>query len=283
MRFWKKTSDEDTYSPAYPADDRDAGSAQWSWLKPAASATIIVLAMVPLVSGITGGSAGPAADNLCPAGKVPGKHVVVSVDKTDDFTDDQQRALETSLRAHVRTLAVGERLTIFLMTPKGKELNKVLFDRCRPKTQQEADALTQNPVRIGVAYQERFLQPFEQALTDLKSSQRSDYSPIIESLYGIAHSAPLADPAGRRVLELWTDLLNNSSTLNQFQRGYRFEDLLRVQSTYLDLPALAGAEVTVHQLVNRNDAHHTPEHARFWREYLAHAKIGEKQLAIQRL
>ncbi len=183
----------------------------------------------------------------------------------------------------MRKLAVGERLTIFLMTPMGSELYKVLFDRCRPKTRQEADAITENPRHIGDAYEERFVQPFERALSDLKRSQSSNYSPILESLYGVAHSAPLTDPAGHRVFELWTDLVNKSSTLNQFQRGYRYEDLVRASSTYLDISALAGAEVTVRELVNGNDKHHTAEHAHFWANYFAHAGVEEKQLVIQRL
>lgn len=215
--------------------------------------------------------------NLCPRGSIPDRHFVEFIDKTDEFTSDQQRAMETQLRQHHQELKTGDRLTIVLLTPGGQDsLSQVLFDRCRPPSSNEADPLVSNPQKIGKRFETAFVAPFEAALQVLRVVQPAEASPLLETIYGLAHSLELSEPAARqRYLFFYSDMLQNSTVLSHFKPSYRFNQLVTGRSMYLDVASLSGAEVTVNRVANKHRALQTDTQMEFWKQYFDHAHVAK--------
>ncbi len=215
--------------------------------------------------------------NLCPLGSTPDRHFVELIDKTDEFTNDQQRAIETQLKQHHSQLKTGDRQTIVLLTPDGENsLSQILFDRCRPPSSDEADPLVSNPKRVGKRFDAAFVAPFEAALELLRVAQPAESSPLVETIYGLAHSSELSEPAARqRFLTFYSDMLQHSTVLSHFKPKYRFDQLVAGRSMYLDLASLSGAEVTVNRVANKHRALQTDAQMEFWKQYFAHAHVAK--------
>ncbi|MGH8474524.1 MAG: hypothetical protein ACRER2_01920 [Methylococcales bacterium] len=277
--FWKRNNPYDFHDYTNPE-----GSASSHWRKAIGySAPLVAGVILSVYFGMWDPVPPPLPENLCPVGAVPATQVVVLVDKTDDYTPDQQHALESSLREHLHGLRLGERLTLYQMTPGANAVVQLLYDRCRPKTEAEADPIQENPKSVERDYQEQFVQPFEHALAALKLPEPSAYSPILEALYAIAHEAPLAEPAERRVIEIWSDMLAKSELIDMYQPNYSFEQLRQADSLYLEVLGVRGSDVRIFQLANRYPAYQNGRHAKFWAEYFRHARVAENQLAMRRL
>lgn len=215
--------------------------------------------------------------NLCPRGSIPDRHFVEFIDKTDEFTSDQQRAMETQLRQHHQELKTGDRLTMVLLTPGGKDsLSQVLFDRCRPPSSNEADPLISNPQKIGKRFETAFVAPFEAALLALRVVQPAEASPLLETIYALAHSSELSEPAARqRYLFFYSDMLQNSTVLSHFKPSYRFNQLVTGRSMYLDVASLSGVEVTVNRVANKHRVLQTDAQMEFWKQYFDHAHVAK--------
>ena len=215
--------------------------------------------------------------NLCSQGSIPNQHHVAFIDKTDDYTSDQQRAMEAQLRQHHQELKTGDRLTLVLLTPDAKDsFSQVLFDRCRPPSREEANPLISNPQKIGKRFETAFVAPFEAALQVLREVQPADASPLLETIYGLAHSAELSEPAARqRYLFFYSDMLQNSTVLSHFKPNYRFDQLATGRSMYLDVASLRGAEVTVNRVGNRHRLLQTDGQIEFWKRYFDHAHVAK--------
>jgi len=219
----------------------------------------------------------PIGANLCPQSPTPDRHFVEFIDKTDEFTPDQQRAMEAQLRQHHHDLKTGDRLTVVLLTPGGKEsLSQVLFDRCRPPSSDEADPLISNRQKIGKRFESAFVAPFEAALQVLRVAEPAEASPLLESIYGLAHSKELSEPAARqRYLIFYSDMLQNSAVLSHFKPNYRFEQLVAGRSMYLDVASLSGVEVVVNRVANRHRTHQTEAQREFWKQYFDHTHVAK--------
>lgn len=276
--FWK--SDADDYSTGYVDSVMGAASHRSKALGYGLAALVSATA---LGTSWLGPASAKLSENLCAAGAVADTHIAVLVDKSDDMSDMQQAALESSLRAHQRHMKLGDRMTVFLMTPNEKAPVQVLYDRCRPKTREEADPLKENPKQIAKTYATKFVAPLEEVLMALGTSHASDSSPILEALHAMGASAPLSEPAKHRKWELWSDMLANSTVISHFQQSYSFEDLVRVNSLYINVPALRENNVQVYQLANRYDKYHSAAHAHFWASYFEWGGVAGSALSVQRL
>lgn len=266
--FWNRDNSY-SYSASY-ADPYPTASAHWGKALGYGVTCVIGAALITIIT--IGRASPPLADNLCPIGAAPTAHVVVLVDKTDDYSADQQRALETSLREHLRDLRLNDRLSLYQVTPGGSAVVQLVYDRCRPKTKAEADRINENPEFVGRDYQEQFVQPFEEALMTLTEPKPSDYSPILEALYAIAHEAPLAEPAVRRVIEIWSDLLAKSELIDMYGPNYDFEQLRQADSLYLEVPGLRGSEIRIFELATRYPMLQNGRHQEFWERYFGYVE-----------
>jgi hypothetical protein len=278
--FWNRRADDNTaHYDTNLVDFADARPSHWGKLLAYGAAVAVGVGAIGSL-GITGPAPALGA-NLCAAGAVPATHVVVFVDHTDEYSANQRSALRGSLQAHLRELRLGERLTVYELTPEASAPAKLLYDRCRPKTAAEADPLTENARLIGKAFHEQFEQPLQHVLGTLRQAKSSKTSPLLEALHAIGHDTPLTEPAARRVVEIWSDMLARSEIVDQHRPNYRFDDLLRGKSLYLNVPALRGSEVHIHQLVNPYARYQNAEHARFWAQYFD--QVGVAAVTVQRL
>jgi hypothetical protein len=244
---------------------------------------VLLGAFIALIAFIAFGDRLPGGIACCSPTPSPYRHWVVLVDRSDRLRDNQLHALESNLTELHRELRIGDRLSLYVMTPgDANGLVKLLFDQRRPKRGSDADPLTENPKHKEKTYQETYVLPYEKALRELAVHRPSDTSPIIEAIYELGKSGPLCDRVEHRVLHLWSDMLQNSPLLSQFKSGYGIEGLKT--SAYLDVPSLRGVEVTLYQIRNQHEKKQSrPEHEAFWRDYFLRLGIPAPGLTRRQL
>lgn len=254
---------------------------QVSWLGAMLKVTLmrnalLLVCFVSVLGNLACSTVHQLGANLCPQGTIPERHIISLIDKTDEFSRDQQRAMEAQLRQHHQELKTGDRLTIVLLTPGGKDsLTQILFDLCRPPSGDEADPLVSNPQKVAKRFDTAFKAPFEAALQALRVVQPAEASPLLETIYALAHSSVLSEPAARqRYLVFYSDMLQNSTVLSHFKPYYRFDQLVTGRSMYLDVASLSGVEVTVNRVANKHRVLQTPS-LEFWTQYFDRAHVAK--------
>jgi hypothetical protein len=278
---WNQTENPDMYTP-FEVDDPENAKRRFR-RKGIASAVLLVLGATGLAWAMVATRPTPVDPaTLCVRDAPPARHVVVLVDRSDAMTDLQKTALLGSLQTHQRSLRVGDRLTLYLLTPNdGIRPVHLLFDRCRPKTRAESDERTESGRHNQALYEAQFQAPFKQALSELEDGEPATTSPLMEAVHEILRGPAVSETAQERVLELWSDLLQNSALVNQFRPGYRIENL--EGSEYLRTSALAGVHVVVHQFANKYRSHQTSAHRTFWSAYFKRLGVQENDLEFMQL
>lgn len=213
--------------------------------------------------------------DLCPSGVPAPTHIAVLVDTTDTPSDPQRRTLEASLRHRVDALAVGARLSLYLLTPdRTKPVVTELFARCKPKDGVHANGMTETKPLFEKRYREQFQAPFEAALAKLKDARTSETSPLLEAMHAIIKQPAFSRAQSRR-LEIWSDMLQHSpGVMTHLKPGYSV-DQLKSTLYRTDMTELAGADVRIYQFKSpKYPQLQTEAHGQFWGAYFQALKVG---------
>lgn len=212
--------------------------------------------------------------DLCAAGQDPPGHVIYFVDPTNQIPDSACAAMRNDVGRRVASLQRGERLTILALVLGAKGLvTATLFSRCHPGSGRGANGVASNRRLEQKRFEEQFQQPLEEALDQLEGLQEAERSPILEELHAIAMRPDFSPDIPRRVLTIYSDLLQHSEVWSDYQgKKAAVRDRKRLYDTaYLSemRDALVGVEVRVYQL-SRGGAPRPPaDHQGFWHDYFA--------------
>jgi hypothetical protein len=160
----------------------------------------------------------PAAldpDTLCAPG-VLAAHTAVVLDKTDAYTEPQSQRIAALIRKTRDDLAVGERMTIFVLDAKGEFDPRGALALCNPGRGDQANALVRNPKQIQERYEELFKAPFERIMADLVTPKVAPKSPILEALARLAQTEAFSPEVKNRHVLLVSDMLQNSALFNVY-------------------------------------------------------------------
>ena len=213
-------------------------------------------------------------ETLCPLDLAAPMHVVFLIDKTDPLTERLVDELTVDLLGARRSLAAGERLSVFLIDDRVEETFAPLFSRCSPGRAEEANELYENPRMIQRAFDEAFGRPVDAALTELVRATTAPRSPIFEAVQQVGDWPPCRDAARRRLV-LVSDLLQNVDELSLYGTPPPFSELMKQDYLQRMLPDLRGVEVSLH-VVRRSTrsakgAGQASEREAFWQGYFAAA------------
>ncbi|MGH8550621.1 MAG: hypothetical protein ACRERU_18870 [Methylococcales bacterium] len=198
---------------------------------------------------------------------VPPREIAALIDPSDLPSPEQLLALKGSIRRQQSNLPTGAKLSLYLLTPEGSELVRPLFSACKPKSGAQAERLTENRKLLDQAYYQRWTEPLETTLSELDAMAPASSSPILEGLHALGQQAGWGK--GSLELEIWSDLLQKSKTLDQYAAPCRsYQDLLQGQSLYAQAAGLTGAEIRVYRWTNDKTKKTEPAcHTAFWNDY----------------
>lgn len=237
-------------------------------------ATVSIVSVVGVIRIVHGLDPG-LDDALCSLEMPPKTHVAFLVDPSDPLSAIQLSTLKSTVRWQVNDLEVGGRISLLVLRPDEQgRMVETVFSRCKIRDGKDADPRIENRVKLEKRYLEAFEAPLRKAMAGLNAQTSANNSPILEALYEVVNHTSFSSGVQKRVLMIWSDMLQNSLEMNHFKSGYRFATLQKRKSIYVtDMQALAGAEVIVYRLENRYQHRQTGEHERFWQDYFEAAGV----------
>jgi hypothetical protein len=189
------------------------------------------------------------------------RRFAVIVDVTDIPTQNQRTALTTAYKALLGNLTVGDVLSLDLLVPSQNGPLHLVFSDTKPDPGDHANPWWQN-AGLMQADAKAFVAKAEGALSAVDAvKQGSQTSPIVEALWVLAQRGPVDH------INLWSDMVNCSGTINHFAKTFsKFGELTTRKLPLTGLGALGGASVTINQLA-LNTAYQTQRLREWWDAY----------------
>ena len=158
---------------------------------------------------------------LCQVNDDRRSEYIIIVDKTDPLPKLSLSNLKEEVLEQRDSLALQDRLWIFVMTGAGVDISSPLFSECRPLTGTEASWIYHDPSLVEKQYKESFEAPLDTALKTLLTPGSAEESPIAETLGRIAASNAFASKGALHIVFV-TDLLQNSPLFSTYNDEWRF-------------------------------------------------------------
>lgn len=179
------------------------------------SGAVLVVALISAIAIILGDRPQPDSNN-CIAGESY-RNVVLLIDNTDLFSDNQKdyiARLEQNLQSD---LDVNDRLTIYVMGENSSFSPTPKLSICRPPSGSETNQFISNPRRAQETFEELFSNPVAESLQESQLEQESTQSPIIEFIEGIVSNLTSSNIFEISEFMIVSDLFQNTDQLNQYQ------------------------------------------------------------------
>lgn len=209
-------------------------------------------------------------DTLC-ALSGPVDHLVVLIDKSDAMTPSQTVHLRQVLEEEVANLAVGERMSLFVLNDANYELDP-LFSKCSPGDGSTASPLYQSPARLRLRFDEAFIKPFEAAVSEVAVARVGSTSPIMEMIQQITTMPSFkATGEGRRRLLIVSDMLQNMPYYSQYNAtASDYDRFLKGPGRLAPTVLLGQVDVRIVYLVRDATApYQGRNHIDFWERWIA--------------
>ncbi|MFC6632655.1 hypothetical protein [Microbulbifer taiwanensis] len=190
-------------------------------------------------------------------------HNIFLIDVSDTLSEYQRRFLHSRISSLLEVSKENDRFTIFVLDEKFHGLSEPVVDLCKPKSADDADALTSNRLFVEKLYRDRFQKPFEQAIASVVAAGEQEVSPIYEALSDVASLNRFDLHAQEVNLTIVSDMIQNSRSASVFSSG---------SAAIERLPAidLRRARTKVFWLDREKyKRYQTPELANSWEDYLA--------------
>jgi hypothetical protein len=184
------------------------------------------------------------ADTLCPTSTGPIAAVIILFDLTDPLVSAQSSQLVQYLEREFDDAAVGTQFTMGVVSEDPAEWGATA-PLCKPRTEKDVSALTQNLTMVKERYEQRFRLPLEANIRSMISASGANSSPIMESLQALISDTPgfLTFTGPRRVIVV-SDLLQNSDAMS-FYRGDDWKSFSSSPEFARISRTLDSAEVTI--------------------------------------
>ena len=242
-------------------------------------ALIVGIAAITIAGVIFVSSIGEDLDKFgCPVDRKVG-HTLILVDKTDPFTENQQMILRNLLKQfkqELDLLQVHEKLSIYILDGSNYIQPKPAFTSCRPKSEEEANIIIENPRILKENYDKRYAEPLEKAIATLLEGSRADVSPLLEMLREISILRDFQQDYPRRRLIIFSDMIHNTEQFSMYnaRTDLSYDDAKKKSASYFELtrPQFSGS-LPVSLYILRREAYKSAPLwgvvKQFWKTYFS--------------
>lgn len=248
-----------------------------AWI--AGGVLLIVAAIVVAWVVFTQVSRDPPLDKstMCPASGPLG-HIVLLVDKTDPLNFTQHQAFSVAMKELVESkVPEGHLLSIFVLGEKFEQSALPLIELCNPGSDVGKSELSANLKRLRKQYEERFVQPLEEAVKALVAEEPAKASPVFEmlQLVGINGFRKHAVKGPKRLV-LISDMLHNTPQYSMYTGNVDFDQYEATDYAKKTQAELKDVVVELHYLMTTPRLQ-TRRNLAFWERYFerAGARLNE--------
>lgn len=211
-------------------------------------------------------------ETLCPVGETYAQTFFL-IDTTDKLDAREQRNLEDELKDLKSSLEVYERLSIFLISETFGGLSDPLFDKCSPRTGDNANALIEAERLLRRNYERKFGEQLDQKIEQVGLEANANRSPILEALADITQKIRLDSPdrTGVRVI-VFSDMMQHTDEWSHYRAGATmdYESFANSRIGKSMMMDFGGAKVEILYLLRPSNP--DPEqHRAFWTALLTRA------------
>jgi hypothetical protein len=221
--------------------------------------------------------------DLCPSDRPAKGHVVVAVDWTDPFSEQQRETLKDIVGRLKHDIGVDERLSLVHITGNPEDSAKPIFSVCKPLDPENINPLIENERRLKAKWNDQFGKPLEEKLAQLLQGSTAPYSPILEAIDVILWSHNFQADLPRRQLVIFSDLLQNWQGHSHYKTVSTACEFMRTASAQrLKARNWEGVSVVLHYWRNARDSQlQSQAHLNFWTDILyyfgaAEVRVGAK-------
>ena len=212
----------------------------------------------------------------------PSAITVMLLDTSDPLPAATREDVRTRLTDIVNELPDNALLEIRVLDPAVKS-GRSVFSLCNPGDGRGLSEFTANPSLAKRRWREKFKEPVDQALNGALLPQRSETSPILSTLQGIAleRFAGNSNTDIPKSLVIVSDMIEYGKEYSQYSQADLSYDRFRKSPLYLKVRTdLNAAEVRL-LYVDRLTGIKSADHMKFWANWVA--DNGGKLTRITRL
>lgn len=208
----------------------------------------------------------------------------ILIDETDQLSPVQQASLKNELQKIRDQIPKYGKIEVYLIGNTQRSLLQPILSLCNPGRAKQANILYQNPTLIEKKWEDAFNNPIDRVISSLSNVNKSDHSPIMESIQSISVSAfnkPNTKKAKFRLI-IASDMLQYTSEFNLY--NFNTKSLPSFSSEYLKKMRsdLRGVKIEI-LLFRRTTTKNIQSHQliNFWEAFFNHqGAIIERIYAI---
>ena len=234
------------------------------------------------------GNGGLGAD-LCGDNQDP-DHTVVVIDTSDPFNTLQKEWLlkyfeglvwgfgDREKRNKLRdweneAFSMGTRISLYELNLNTYEESDLpaLISKCIPPTGQEAKGIIDNPDQLKKAWNEGFLNPFEEKIESLVTLPQQSESPIAQGLTRISTTFLTSGQQTKKKIIIISDLLQNYGDYSQYEINESYLEAKKKNPSFFKSfqPNLEGVEFKILFIRRKGlEGLQNSIHQQFWLKYL---------------
>jgi len=205
-------------------------------------------------------------ETLCP--DIVDAHTIILLDKTDSFTQNQQRFIPNYVSKEKNRLKTFEKFSIFTLTENTETDPDPVFSKCNPGTGKNANKLYQNPRKIQIHFDSSFLKPLTDNMGQMLLNNTGSQTPILEMIRELSNRDDFDDSIPKRTLVIVSDLMHHTSQFSQYKNKSSYAYFSKKPYAYQIASNLNGVEVKIVYLLRDKLAYtQGKKHLAFWKDY----------------
>jgi hypothetical protein len=234
-------------------------------------AVLACFCSVAVSSRVSAGSGRPVDPATgCPKNGTYSAISVVLLDTMDPISPVQQEIVQKKLDEFAAGLPRYGKLEVFLVRSSSDRLIDPLLQVCNPGRASDTNEWTGTPRLLEKRWRDKFMDPLDKSLkVALSDSVSAKESPIMEEIQQVSAQAFFeAPPETSKRLAIVSDMLQNSTILNQYRHPQSFEEFKHQPGFVKVRPALEDVDVTILYVRRSSDFNRQGErHVEFWQSF----------------
>ncbi len=209
---------------------------------------------------------------LCPLVNnkpAPSQHNLILIDTTDDIDELQITSIKSNLKEIVNNIPPGGLISIYTISDKNTHVNQPIFEKCKLRDGNDADALTENQKLMQKRYKQEFEQPLNEALSEIFANiKMGDSSPIFERIQFLSvASFETWKVNGPKAMFIFSDMLQNTPDFSMFkQKKLDFKEFKKSSYATKLKTNLNDIDISLYRFNNHPELQ-TNHNSLFWRDY----------------
>lgn len=159
--------------------------------------------------------------SLCPLGSEPKKHIILLIDKTDQWNSAQVIRMQKFIGKIKQSIYRHQKLSIYVFNKDTKIGFVPSFSKCSPGRRDEANHWVENPDYVHRTFIRKFATPLRKVTDIVSDPSDSGKTPLLQVLSDLTSRTELQNIEEKSQLIIISDMVENSSVADIYTKNSR--------------------------------------------------------------